>query len=130
MHWIIKQKGKAYSAAPLIMKIFGAFVITSMVVPLVLIDAACSLYHSIYFRIHGIPLIPRKDYIVIDRHRLTKLNWVQRWNCVYCDYANGLVAWMKAVINTTEVYSCAIKHASKARGQEHQSEYYEYVEFK
>ena len=130
MHWVIMQKGKRYTSRPLLLRALSALLITSMIIPLVFADVCCSIYHALYFRLHGIPLVPRSQYIVIDRHRLKKLNWIQRWTCVYCDYANGMVAWLKTVINTTEVYSCAIKHASAAKGQEHQKEYSEYAEYR
>ncbi len=125
----VPQKHRKRVHKNLLLRLISAFAITSMVVPIVVMDAACSLYHAVYFRINHIPRIPRRAYIVIDRGRLRKLNLLQKWNCVYCDYANGLVAWIKAVVNTTEVYNCAIKHARTAHGQEHQAEYYPREEF-
>lgn len=127
---VVMQSDKEPRRRNIFLRIVSMVAITSMIIPLVIADTWCRLYHAIYFRINGMPLIPREKYIVIDRGRLHKLNWVQRFNCVYCDYANGAIAWMKAVINITETYSCAIKHASKRQGQEHQTEYYEYEDFK
>jgi len=48
---------------------------------------------------------------------------------MYCGYANGLIAWIKATLNVTEAYSCAIKHSVNKQGQEHQRWFYEYGEF-
>lgn len=113
----------------IVLKAFSMAVILSMIVPLVIADTWCRLYHAVYFRLNRMPLVPRDKYILIDRGRLKGLNIVQRFNCMYCDYANGAIAWMKAVINTTEVYSCAIKHSSKCAGQDHQEGYYAYEQF-
>ena len=64
-----------------------------------------------------------RDHIVLDRWNVPRLNLFQRFNCVYCDYVNGLASWLKAVVNRTELYSCAIKHTSHRSGQEHQEGY-------
>jgi hypothetical protein len=124
------QKDKKPVTMGIVLRVVSAVVITSMIIPLLFVDAFCSFYHAVYFRLNEIPLIPRKKYIIIDRGRLLKLNWVQRWNCIYCDYANGLIAWTKAVINTTEIYNCAIKHGSAEYNQEYQKDYFEYDSFR
>lgn len=31
-----------------------------------------------------------RDYIVIDRHRIEGLSWFDRFNCMFCGYANGV----------------------------------------
>ncbi|MGZ8136747.1 MAG: hypothetical protein ACXW1W_07165 [Methylococcaceae bacterium] len=36
-------------------------------VPMLAMDAAISLYHSVCFPIYGIPKVKRQDYIVFDR---------------------------------------------------------------
>lgn len=114
----------------IVQSVVSGAVITSMIIPLLIVDLSCSFYHAVYFRLNGIPLISRKKYIIIDRGRLTKLSWLQRWNCFYCDYANGLIAWTKAVINTTEVYNCAIKHGPMVPVESHQKDYFEYESFR
>lgn len=126
----IAQRGKEVITRGIVLSVVSGVVITSMVIPLLIVDVFCSFYHAVYFRLNGIPLISRKKYIVIDRGRLPKLNWLQWWNCIYCDYANGLIAWTKAVINTTEVYNCAIKHKSPEHNQEYQKDYFEYDNFR
>ncbi|MBU0457920.1 hypothetical protein KKF03_00540 [Patescibacteria group bacterium] len=90
----------------------------------------CILHQTIVFTLFGAPKFPLKDFIVLDRGKLNKLNWVQRVGCLYCGYANGLMAWIKATVNVTEVYSCAIKHSVRKQGQEHQKGFYEYGEFR
>ena len=81
-----------------------------MAIPLVCIDAAAEVYHNICFRLYGIPLIKRSKYIKIDRHRLEYLNRIDKINCAYCGYANGLVNYLQAIAAETEKYWCAIKH--------------------
>ncbi|TSC78622.1 MAG: hypothetical protein G01um101425_1024 [Candidatus Peregrinibacteria bacterium Gr01-1014_25] len=130
MQYIIPQQDKAAANNAFPLRMVSVIVVNVMLIPLLVADLVCSIYHAVYFRLNGMPLIPRKDYIVIDRGRLMKLNWAQRWACAYCDYANGLIAWIKAIINTTEIYSCAIKHASPRHNQEYQREYFPYEKFK
>lgn len=91
-------------------------IIYGMVFPLMLLDLTISLYQHICFRVYRIPLVVRKDYIVLDRHRLPYLNTIQKINCVYCGYGNGLLAYAREVIARTEQYWCPIKHALRARG--------------
>lgn len=38
--------------------------------------------------------IPRflwKDYVILDRNRITELAWLDKFNCLFCGYANGLL---------------------------------------
>jgi Na+-translocating ferredoxin:NAD+ oxidoreductase RNF subunit RnfB len=66
----------------------------------------------------------------IDRQKLSKLSFTQKINCVYCGYANGIVAYLKAVVNQMEVYSCAIKHSVGNKATTHQKSFYKYEDFK
>lgn len=86
-------------------------------------------FQNVYFRILDIPLIDRKKYVIMDRYKLLKLTFWQKLNCMYCEYANGIVAYAKAVVNQMELYSCAIKHETHPLGQEHQKEFYEREKF-
>jgi hypothetical protein len=76
-----------------------------------------------------IPLIERKRYVILDRFRLGKLSIWQRINCLYCEYANGIVGYSKAVVNQMELYSCAIKHVAHPLGQEHQKDFFDRKDF-
>ena len=66
------------------------------------------------FSAWNIPRVKRKDYIIIDRHRLAYLNGIQKLNCVYCSYVNGLIAYVREVGSRTEAYWCPIKHALRS----------------
>ena len=36
-------------------------------------------------------------------------------NCSYCDYANGVIAYVREIGSRTEQYWCPIKHALRIR---------------
>jgi hypothetical protein len=50
---------------------------------------------------------------VIDRYALNYLNAMEKLNCVYCGYVNGLIAYVQEIAARTEQYWCPIKHARK-----------------
>jgi len=93
--------------------VLTAPVIYSLIVPFVLVDIMVSLYQHICFRVYRIPRVRRNDYIIIDRHQLAYLNAIEKLNCVYCGYVNGLIAFVREVSARTEQYWCPIKHASR-----------------
>lgn len=95
----------------------------------VMIHISIAVYQHIYFSIFEIPKVRIADYFIIDRHKLKKINMMQKIACAYCGYCNGLSAWLQAVANRTELYSCAIKHKTPALGQEHQKDFYAYEDF-
>jgi len=51
--------------------------------------------------------------VVIDRHALIYLNLIEKINCVYCGYFNGLISYTQEIAARTEQYWCPIKHARK-----------------
>ena len=102
--------------------ILSAPVIYGMVVPLVFMDISVTLYQHICFRIYGIPRVKRGDYFIIDRHYLSYLNLIEKANCVYCGYGNGLIEYTREVIGRTEQYWCPIKHAARTRDPHHRTE--------
>ena len=102
-------------------------VIYSMVLPILLVDIWASLYQAICFRVYRIPQVRRSDFVVIDRERLAYLNWIEALNCVYCDYGNGALAYVREIASRTEQYWCPIKHALKITDP-HQR-YYQFLEY-
>lgn len=88
-------------------------VIYGMVIPLAVLDLSLTLYQHICFRAYGIPRVRRRDYMVIDRHRLDYLNAVEKINCAYCGYGNGLIAYSREIVARTEQYWCPIRHARR-----------------
>ncbi len=96
--------------------IITAPIIYSMIIPLVITDLFVSFYHLTCFPIYKIKKVKRSDYIVIDRHQLAYLNIFEKFHCVYCGYANGLIAYIGEILARTEQYFCPIKHARKLIG--------------
>lgn len=101
-------------ARPLV--VLTAPVIYSVIVPLVLLDIFVTLYQAVCFPVYGIAKVQRGDYLVFDRHLLAYLNALEKLNCAYCSYANGLIAYAREIASRTEEYWCPIKHARRVIG--------------
>lgn len=91
-------------------------VIYLQIVPILLLDLSVTIYQHICFRAYRIPLVRRRDYLVIDRHRLPYLNLIEKLNCVYCGYGNGVIAYVREIVARTEQFWCPIRHARRVRG--------------
>ncbi len=104
--------------------ILTAPVIYAMIVPIALLDLSVSLYQAICFRAYRIPRVPRSRYLVIDRHQLPYLNAIEKLNCVYCGYGNGVMAYAREIVARTEQYWCPIKHARRAAGAHHRTDHF------
>lgn len=91
-------------------------IIYSLTAPLLMLDAWLWLYQALCFPVYGIAKVERSKYILLDRGHLRYLNWLERLNCDYCGYANGLVAYAREVSSRTEQYFCPIKHAARLAG--------------
>ncbi|MGO4880007.1 MAG: hypothetical protein ACLP59_04200 [Bryobacteraceae bacterium] len=91
--------------------ILSSPLIYACVLPFLLLDAAVAIYQFVCFPIYGIPKVRRKDYMVFDRGRLGYLNTIERVGCIYCSYANGLLAFATEIAARSEQYFCPIKHA-------------------
>ncbi|HSG89722.1 MAG TPA: hypothetical protein VLA56_10960 [Pseudomonadales bacterium] len=94
----------------------SAPIIYAMIVPLALLDLTITVYQHLCFRLYRIPRVVRARYVVLDRHQLAYLNGIEKLNCVYCGYGNGVVAYAREIIARTEQYWCPIKHARKVLG--------------
>lgn len=88
-------------------------VIYAMVVPLTTVDLIFTLYQHICFRAYGVPRVRRRDYLVNDRHKLAYLNTIEKLNCTYCGYGNGVISYAREIISRTEEYWCPIRHANR-----------------
>jgi len=87
--------------------------IFGLVFPMVLLDLAITLYQWICFPLYRIQIVRRRDYWVFDRTHLAYLNLVEKINCAYCSYGNGLAAYFTEIASRTEQYWCPIKHARR-----------------
>ena len=101
--------------------------IYSMVVPFVFMDITITLYQAICFRLYRIKSVQRSAFIVIDRYKLKHLNSIEQFNCIYCGYGNGVIAYAREVAARTEQYWCPIKHARKVLGRH--SRYNNFIDF-
>jgi hypothetical protein len=95
--------------------------------PALFLDLAVSIFHSLCFRVYKIPLVKRSDYIVIDHQSLTYLNLIEKLNCLYCGYFNGLIGYVQEIAARTEQFWCPIKHARKMAGLH--SRYHKFLEY-
>jgi hypothetical protein len=93
--------------------LLSAPIIYGVFIPFLLLDVSVTLYQQICFRIYRIPLVRRAEYLIIDRHHLAYLNAIEKLNCVYCSYSNGVIAYVREVAARTEQYWCPIKHARR-----------------
>ena len=91
-------------------------IIYSMAIPLLMLDLCVSFFQWSCFPIYGITKVRRADYIVYDRHQLAYLNFIEKFHCTYCEYGNGLIAYLREIVARTEQYFCPIKHARKILG--------------
>lgn len=111
LHAFLKLSVPAYLRAANPLVVLSAPVIYSLLVPFALLDAWVSAYQWICFPIYGISRVRRRSYLPLDRHRLQYLNAIEKANCTFCTYANGVVAYVSEVAARTEHYWCPIKHA-------------------
>ncbi len=109
------------------LNILTAPVIYSFVIPILLLDAWASLYQAICFRAYRIPRVRRSDHVVFDRGPLAYLNWIEALNCLYCGYANGVLAYVREIGSRTEQYWCPIKHALRIADPHRR--YFEFLDY-
>jgi hypothetical protein len=107
--------------------IFAAPFVYALIVPLIFLDLFVTLFQALCFPVYGIAKVPRADFIVIDRHHLAYLNWIEKLNCVYCGYANGLIAFVREVASRAEEHWCPVKHARQPRSVH--LRYFEFAEY-
>lgn len=84
-------------------------------IPFLLMDLFVTLFQAICFPIYRIPKVRRADYIVFGREHLPYLNLIEKFNCLYCSYGNGVAAYTREVSSRTEQYWCPIKYDRRRR---------------
>jgi len=100
--WLLNSKTKNLLTVPFIYP---------LIVPFIFLDVFVSIYQFICFRLYGIKRVKRREYFVFDRHQLPYLNGIEKLNCFYCSYANGVIAYVREIASKTEQYWCPIKHS-------------------
>jgi hypothetical protein len=107
LRWFGKSRPPTVVVAP---------VIYGLILPLLFFDLGLTLYQAICFPVCRIHKVKRADYIAMDRGQLDYLNCIEKFNCGYYAYANGLIAYGAEIAARTEQYWCPIKHAHKVFG--------------
>ncbi|OAN76431.1 hypothetical protein A8B78_02800 [Jannaschia sp. EhC01] len=115
-HKAVKQKLGSYLANARPMVVLTAPVIYAMIIPFVLLDLFLMVYQAICFPVYRIEKVRRGDYITYDRRHLSYLNGLEKLNCLYCAYGNGLLAYAVEIAGRTERRWCPIKHAKRMSG--------------
>jgi hypothetical protein len=113
-HRELRTRLSTYVLNARLLVILTAPVIYALIVPLVLLDLFVTIYQAVGFPVYGIPKARRRDYLVFDRHHLAYLNALEKLNCAYCSYANGLIAYVREIASRTEQYWCR-----KGNAQDH-----------
>lgn len=104
-----------------LVQLLSAPVVYMMVVPAIVLDIMLFVYKNVVSRVFKIEFGKRSDYIVFDRQYLGYLNVVEKLNCLYCAYFNGVMQYASSIAARTEFYFCPIKHAKKVA---YRHEYY------
>ena len=84
--------------------------IYGMAVPMAVYHVFLEIYHQGAFRLYAIPRVPMREYFRFDRHGVAGLGGMQKLQCFYCAYANGLAAYSREIIARTERYWCPMQH--------------------
>ncbi len=90
-------------------------------------DVVVSFYQAVCFPLFGIPKVKRGEHVIFDRRHLRYLNVIEKLNCLYCSYFNGVVSFATEVGARTEQYWCPIKHAAQLKTIH--SRYHTFVDF-
>lgn len=107
--------------------ILSAPFLYGLFIPMLILDICLTLYQRICFPLYRMGTVQRNSYIIIDRHHLRFLNGIEKLNCAYCAYANGLVAYAREIASRTEQYWCPIKHASRLKDRH--ARYHDFIEY-
>jgi len=127
VHRRLKQSVPAYLRESNPLHLLVAPVIYSLIVPIAILDLWVSLYQLTCFPMFGIARVRRDAYIVFDRQHLAYLNVIEKVNCGYCGYANGVLAYVREIAGRTEQYWCPIRHAKRVRAPHpHYREFIDY----
>lgn len=110
-HHQFKKSSWKHIRTTRLLVIVSSPLIYACALPFLLLDAAVAIYQAVCFPIYGIPKVRRQDYLIFDRGRLRYLNTIEKVGCIYCSYANGLLAMVTEIAARTERHFCPIKHA-------------------
>jgi hypothetical protein len=115
-HRLLKANLARYVFGARPVMILTAPAIYALIIPFLVLDAFVAVYQAVCFPVYGIPRVKRRDYLAMDRGQLAYLNAIEKLNCTYCSYANGVLGYVREVASRTEEYWCPIKHARRVLG--------------
>jgi len=79
-----------------------------------MLDLVASFYQAVCFPLYGLEKVKHSSYIMIkDRAKLAYLTPLEKLDCMYCGYANGVLLYLKEIAGRTEKYWCGIMHEGK-----------------
>ena len=112
-HRALMQRVSRYLSEAPLLNILTVPFIWFILIPALFLDLSVTVFQVVCFRVYGIPRVKRRNYIVVDRQSLAYLNPIEKLNCMYCGYVNGLIAYVREIGGRTEQYWCPIKHARR-----------------
>ena len=112
-HRALMQRVSRYLSEAPLLNILTVPFIWFILIPALFLDLSVTVFQAVCFRVYGIPRVKRRRYIVVDRQSLAYLNPIEKLNCMYCGYVNGLIAYVREIGGRTEQYWCPIKHARR-----------------
>ena len=112
-HRALMQRISRYLSEAPLLNILTVPFIWFILIPALFLDLSVTVFQAVCFRVYGIPRVKRRRYIVVDRQALAYLNLIEKLNCMYCGYVNGLIAYVREIAGRTEQYWCPIKHARR-----------------
>ncbi|MDO1559459.1 hypothetical protein Q0812_08465 [Brevundimonas sp. 2R-24] len=118
----LPSKSDVVAVGRIARNILAAPFIYGLALPLAVLDAAVSLYQVVCFRLWRIGQVRRRDHVSFARAELPYLNPMQKMNCGYCAYANGVLAYAREIAARTEQYWCPIKHVAPPAAPHHRYE--------
>jgi hypothetical protein len=114
-HKLLVKRFTSYIRDSQFMILLTSPVIWACLLPVAILDLVMTIYQVTCFPVYGIPKVRRGEYVILDRRHLAYLNWMEKLNCEYCSYANGVLAYATEVAARTEQYWCPIKHALRMK---------------
>jgi hypothetical protein len=123
-HKQLTKKMSRYLREAKIFSIITAPVLWFCIVPILFMHLVAVIFQYVCFPVYGIPKVRRQDYIIMDRRKLSYLNGMEKFNCFYCEYVNGLLAYAQEIAGRTEQYWCPIKHAVRLKAMHSRYQYF------
>ena len=100
--------------------VLATLLVFSYIVTLTLHFIILWLGSRFYFWLCKEKPVPLKPFFHFDRHKIAHLNWLDKFACEYCEWANGTFQWGLEIANKVERRFCPIQnscdpHCEKAK---------------